>query len=325
MIQPKVTVFIPTYNGEKYLDKILEKIFKQEVNFDYEVLIIDSGSKDKTLEIIKRYQREHEIRLEQIEKKDFGHGKTRNYAAQIAKGEFIVYLSHDAVPADKHWLYEMIKPFELHEKIMGVTGLQKPRPKCVPLLKYEIRSVFQNLGPESGTTVFYKDDFMKNPVFYDKVTFYSDVNSAARREFLINTIPYRDVPYSEDQLFGRDLIEAGYFKAYASRGRVIHSNDLSLGEYKHRMFDEVVGLRRIGQKVILPSFKGRIKLIVFGIMKDSYHTLCDREFSLKRKIYWLIVNPFYHFEKWRGVRLGVRFKLDDDLSFEKYSLERKRK
>lgn len=325
MSSPKATVVIPTYNGEKYLDKLLKRVFQQEVDFDFDVFVIDSTSKDGTVEIVQRYLKEHDnMRYEQIPTKEFGHGKTRNYAAQVSKGEYIVYLSQDAIPANKRWLYEITKPFELNEKIVGVVGKQTPRAKCVPLLKYEIRTVFKNLGSDASTSISYKDTFMKDPVFSDVVTFYSDVNSAARREFLVNVIPYRDVPYAEDQLFGRDIIAAGYLKAYASRGNVIHSNDVTLFEYKHRTFDEVVGLRRIETKLDYPSLKSVIKRVVFGSLKDAYRTVWDKQYSFKRKVFWLLVNPFYHIAKWRGYRMAMKLDLNDDQIFSKHSLEAKR-
>lgn len=321
----KATVIIPTYNGEKYLDKLLKMVFKQEVDFDFDVFVIDSTSKDGTVGIIKKHLKEHNnMSFEQIPTVDFGHGKTRNYAAKKAAGEYVVFLSQDAIPSNKKWLYEITKPFEMNEKIVGVVGKQTPRPKCVPLLKYEIRSVFKNLGSDASTAISYKDSFLKDPVFKDAVTFYSDVNSAARRDFLVNVIPYRDVPYAEDQLFARDIIEAGYWKAYAPRGNVVHSNDISLSEYKHRTFDEVVGLRRIETEVDYPSLKSVAKRVIFGSLKDAYRTLWDNQYSLKRKVFWLFVNPFYHIEKWRGYRTALRFDLDDDLIFTKHSLEAKR-
>jgi glycosyltransferase involved in cell wall biosynthesis len=44
----KATVFIPTYNGEKYIGQILDALFVQKVDYEYDVLIIDSGSRDNT-------------------------------------------------------------------------------------------------------------------------------------------------------------------------------------------------------------------------------------------------------------------------------------
>lgn len=321
----KATVFIPTYNGEKYLKSILRTVFKQEVDFQYEVLIIDSGSRDGTLDIIEPFRKKHQnLRLIQIPNSEYGHGKTRDQAAHLAKGEIVVYLSHDAVPSNNQWLYEIVKPFEINDKIAGVVGRQAPRHKCVPLLKYEINAVFRNLGSEWGTTIFYKDSFVKKQAVYDHISFYSDANSAARRDYLTTILPYKDVPYAEDQLLGRDIIDAGYFKAYAARAMVLHSNDLRLSEYKKRTYDEIIGLRKVGIVVKPPSRKAVLKMGVMGIIKDAVKTVLDKQYSLKRKLFWLVMNPFYHIEKWRGVRLATLVDLKDIDSTEKYSLEKMR-
>jgi rhamnosyltransferase len=321
----KATIFIPTWQAEPYLNDILRSIFRQKVEFEYEVLIFDTSSTDKTPQIIEKYKKKHDnLRSKTITKAEFGHGKTRNEAAHEANGEIVVYLSHDAIPAHDYWLHEIVAPFDISPKIIGVTGKQIPRHKCVPLQKYEIRSAFHNLGPDFGTTVFYKDSFMKNPIYNDSVTFYSDVNSAARRSYLTGTLPYRDVPYSEDQLFGKDIINAGLYKVYAARASVVHSNDLTLNEYKHRMFDEIIGLRKIGADIKTPSIKSIVKMTVFGVIKDAIRTVRDNEYSLKRKLFWLAVNPLYHVEKWRGIRLAARAELTDIEMFDKHSLEMKR-
>ena len=321
----KATVFIPTWFGEQYLDEVLKAVFRQKVPFNFEVLIYDTSSKDSTPEIIKKYAKKHaNFRHKTITKEEFGHGKTRNAAAHDAKGEIVVYISQDVTPAHNRWLYEITKPFELNENIVGVIGKQDPRPHCFPLLKSEIRKTFNGFGPDYGTTLFYNDDFIKDQSTYDAVCFYSDVNSAARKSFLVGKIPYQDVPYAEDQLFGRDVIGAGYQKAYAPRANVVHSNDMTLGEYKHRMFDETMGLRKIGIPVPVPGKRAIIKMVSRGIVRDTINILRDGQYSKKRKLYWLILNPLYHIEKWRGVRLATLTDMEDDSSMSKYSLESRR-
>lgn len=321
----KATVFIPTYNGDKYLAEILKAIYKQKANFAFEVLIIDSGSKDKTLEIIHKLQKKHSsLRLHQIPNSEFGHGRTRNVAAHMANGEVVVYLSHDATPAHDRWLYEMVRPFEINDKIVGVMGKQIPRGHCIPMLKSEIHGVFGGFGPDFGTTIFYKDTFVKNQGIRDAISFYSDVNSAARKDYLTGKFPYADVPYAEDHLFGRDVINAGYYKVYAARGSVIHSNDLRLREYKHRMFDETLGLIRIGGKPQTPSRKDVLKLVVRGTIRDTRNILRDRDYSSKRKLYWLAVNPLFHVEKWRGVRTAGLAGLKDTEVADSWSLEKQK-
>ena len=85
--KPTATVFIPTYNGSEYLVQLLDAVLSQK-NVSFEVLIIDSGSKDDTLSIIKKYSA---VKLHQIPNSEFGHGKTRNLAAKMSRGELIIY------------------------------------------------------------------------------------------------------------------------------------------------------------------------------------------------------------------------------------------
>ena len=141
------------------------------------------------------------------------------------------------------------------------------------------------------------------------VTFYSDVNSAARRSVLTGEIPYRDVSYAEDQLLGRDVIDAGYIKAYAPRAVVWHSNEMTILEYDDRMFEETQGLREVGIDVALPSIPTVAKLVVGGVLRDAVRLVRDREVTTKRKLHGLLVNPAYHVQRWRGVRRGVRSAL----------------
>jgi rhamnosyltransferase len=91
-----VTVAVLTFNAEDYLKSLIEAVFGQKTKRSIELLIIDSGSSDKTLEIIKDYPK---IRLHQIPNSEFGHGPTRNLAVEMAKGEYVLFLTHDAIPA----------------------------------------------------------------------------------------------------------------------------------------------------------------------------------------------------------------------------------
>lgn len=320
--QPRATVAILTYNGEMYLERILIEVLAQELDGTIEVLVLDSGSTDSTLDIVRRYPT---VRLHEIPNAEFGHGKTRNLAAQLANGEFVAYLTHDAIPASRQWLRELLEPFRLDDRIVAVMGKQIPRAGCFPLLKYEIRGVFAGFGPDFGTSVFYKDDFVQSEGVLNAISFYSDVNSAARRDFLLHTIPYRDVRYAEDQLFGKDLIEAGYRKAYAGRAAVEHSNDLTLSEYGKRIFDETIGLRQIGFPIPAMTRGAQLRLTARGIAGDTLRILRDPDFSWKRRLYWLAVNPRYQVRKWASYRPSTLVDLSDGAAIRSGSLEHSRK
>lgn len=300
--EPAASVTILTFNGERYLEDILVAVEGQRLDGEFEILVIDSGSTDRTLDIVAAHP---QVRLHTIPNREFGHGRTRNLAAHLARGRVVVYLTHDAVPAHDRWLYEMLKPFELNDRVAAVMGKQVARPWCFPLLKYEIRSVFAGFGPDFGTALFYEDDFVTSEGVRNAVTFHSDVNAAALRDVLTGPVPYRDVSYAEDQLLGRDLIAAGYLKAYAPRGVVVHSNDLTLREYDDRMVDETRGLREVGIDVAVPSVSVVARMVARGVVRDQVSILRDREYSLLRKAYWSLLNPAYHLQKWRGVRRGA--------------------
>lgn len=319
---PVATVAILTYNGETYLRGILEMAVAQEIDGEVEVLVIDSGSTDSTLQIVADFPM---VRLHQIENSEFGHGKTRNLAARIASGEFIAFLTHDAIPTNTSWLRELVAPFDIDERIVAVMGKQIPRARAFPLQKYEIYGVFAQFGPDFGTSIFYNDDFVRDAGTLGAITFYSDVNSAARRAFLVDTIPYRDVRYAEDQMFGQDLIAAGYRKAYAPRAAVEHSNDLTLSEYGARIFDETVGLRQIGTDVPTMTATQTVRRVIRSSLGDSARIARDGGYSWKRKLYWFVVNPAFQARKWSSYRKAARVDLENSDEIKAGSLEHQRK
>ena len=299
---PSVTVTVLTYNGDRYLDDILTAIEAQQYHGAVDVLVIDSGSTDGTLGIVAAHPT---VRLHEIPNSEFGHGKTRDLAANLATGDIVAYLTHDAIPASPHWLSALVAPMADDERIVAVLGSQLPRPGCHPMLKYEIRSVFASLGPTTGTTVFRDDGRFASRGELEAAAFYSDVNAAARRDVLTGPVPYRHVSYAEDQMFGRDLLDAGFRKAYAPTAAVIHSNDLSVAEAYDRAIDEVVGVRKIGTVVPVLRRRDVARLAVRGSLLDGARILTDREFGIRSKAKWFFVNPAYQWSKWRGQRVGT--------------------
>lgn len=303
---PSVTVSVLTWNGERYLEALLSAVRDQEYAGVVEVLVIDSGSTDGTLGIISAHP---EVRLHQIPNSEFGHGKTRNLVAQLATGDIVVYLTHDAVPAGPQWLSRLVAPFIDDDRIVAVLGKQVPRRGCVPILKYDIERVFERLGPDYGHTVFYDDGTLTDPTAREAAGFYSDANSAARRSVLVGAIPYRDVAYAEDQQFGRDVIDAGLRKAYAPGAAVEHSNDLTLRESGQRIFDEITGLRRLGTHIPPLSMRGALTQAVKWSAADAGSIVTDRGLTAAQKLAWLCANPVWHLVKWTNFRKGTRAAL----------------
>jgi rhamnosyltransferase len=322
-----VTVFIPTFNGQTYLDRLLVAVENQDFAGTCEILIIDSGSTDATLEIIRRHPL---VRLVEISQSEFGHGRTRNHAAQLARGAYIAYLSHDAIPANKQWLTQLLAPLmpvtagvseALVPQCVAVFGKQVARDHCFPSLAYEIEGVFRACGPDDGPTLVWAGTAGVSSLSAAQL-FYSDVNSATRTDLLRGKIPYRDLDYSEDLAFARDVLEAGFAKAYQPLAIVEHSNDVSLAEYGPRVFDETLGRRRTGAEVRLLSPLGVAARYVRDVARTTVRMLRDDRYTAGQKRRWFIDNPRYLAKKWMNIRRGSRVNLADTSAIARYSLEK---
>jgi rhamnosyltransferase len=312
-----VTVVIPTLNGERYLADVLDAIAGQDFAGVVETLIIDSGSTDATLDVVRARPT---VRLHEIPNEEFGHGRTRNLGARLARGRIIVFLTQDATPAASDWLQALVAPLE-EPGVEAVVGRQIPRRHAFPLQKYDIERVFAAQGPADAPTIV--EAAGRSGAELDDAAFYSDVNSATHRAFLLETVPFRDVPYSEDYAFARDVLEAGYRKAYAPGGAVWHSNDMGVHEYAARMFDETLGLRRLGLPAPRLSLVGSLLRAVKWSLVDSVQIVRDPEYSLGERLRWLAVNPAYHFARWNGLYHGGHVDLDDDAAIARRSWERR--
>lgn len=321
MKQAIVTIVIPTYNGDDYLADVLDAIEGQRYAGELQVLVVDSGSTDRTLDIIATHP---DVELIQIPNSEFGHGRTRAMAARRSRGDVIVYLTQDAVPVGEAWLAELVAPFELDARIGLVTGRQQPRARAFPLQRYEIIGVFDRLGPRDGITVYGAGATELTGASLDVAAFHSDVNGAVRASAL-REVPFRDVPYSEDQLLGRDMLAAGWRKAYAGRASVEHSNDLTWKEYGPRIFDETVGLRRIGTPIPPLGRSAQLRLVMRGVLGDSLRIARDGFYGRRAKLAWLVKNPSYHFRKWSAYRRATLVALEDRDAIDRGSLESSRR
>jgi rhamnosyltransferase len=319
-----ISVFIPTYNGEKYIAESIEAILHQELPSGYslELLIIDSGSKDNTVNIIKENYLD-KLTFIEIPNEEYGHGKTRQRAAEMAKGDFILFLSQDATPSHYRWIKSMIEPFYLSDKVGCVFGRQIPRIDAVPTIKREVSTVFGQFGAPDAITLHREKSLVDNQTVNALNTFFSDVNSAIRKD-LVKIIPFRDVKYAEDQALAEDMQNAGYLKAYSVQGSVWHSNEYSVKEFHLRKFDEYIGLQESVNYTLAPSLKSLLLGWIRPTLEDWKFIRRDGEYSRKRKLKYAILSVGYNIASGRGKYHAAKY-INDPLRREKLSLEQSRK
>jgi rhamnosyltransferase len=298
---PRVTVAIPTFNGEALLGDLLTQVFSQETDFTFEVIVADSGSTDGTLPIISAFPA---VKLIQIPNEEFGHGSTRNLLVSNAQGEIVVFLTQDSVPASCHWLSEMIRPFdEIGPQLGAAFGKQVPRPDCCPTVKRDVLAAFEGFGADHGITIqAWRPDLAQSE--QDALGFLSNVNSAARRSVL-EEIPFEDIRYAEDQAFGRSVIKAGYLKAYVPKAAVLHSHSFGPRDYFRRMIDEFYGLREsVGYTADVTRSQVAFSWIC-PASQDMRFLLRDDSYSRRVKLRWAARVPFYSVGRLAAMRMAA--------------------
>ena len=91
---PKVSVIVPIYNVEKYLEKCINSLLSQTLE-DIQIILVNDGSKDNSGNIAKEYEKNNKDRVIYVEKENGGLSDARNYGLKYANGDFIAFLDSD--------------------------------------------------------------------------------------------------------------------------------------------------------------------------------------------------------------------------------------
>ena len=119
----KASIIIRSKNEERCIGEVLQQVVTQELADPYEVIVLDSGSQDRTLDIVRRFP----VQVERVQPEKFTFGYALNYGAALARGEYIIFLSAHCAPCHHLWLWELIAPLESDATLAATYGQQKPR------------------------------------------------------------------------------------------------------------------------------------------------------------------------------------------------------
>jgi len=229
-----VSVAIPVLDGGTLLTQVLAAVRAQRVDRPVELVVADSGSRDGSRELALRLG----ARVVDVER--YSHGGTRNLLMQRSRGAHVAFLTQDAVPADGHWLARLLTGFELASDVALAYGPYRARPGAPVAVARELAGWFASLAPDGEPRL----DRSSSPRGPSPETFFTDANGAVAR-WAWERVPFRPVPYGEDQALALDMLRAGYAKAFLPDAAVVHSHTYGVVAQFRRSFDEWRGLREV--------------------------------------------------------------------------------
>jgi rhamnosyltransferase len=230
---PSASLVIPTLNARRYLPELFAALARQEPAPPAEVILVESGSRDGTVEHVAGMAG---VRVVPIAR--FTHGGSRNVGVRESRGEFVAFLSQDALPADGRWLAELLAPFA-DPDVAATFSRQTPRPDASPMERHFLETHFP-----PGEPVVMRHRGSGEPLFQRDV-FFSNVSAAVRRADALRFPFDEKIIMSEDQQLARDLLLAGRAVVYAPASVVLHSHNYSLRQAFERYFDSVYSLTQI--------------------------------------------------------------------------------
>ncbi len=235
--EPRVSLFVPTWNAGPEFPEILERMLAQELDRPFEVIVIDSGSTDGTLEHLERQP----VRLSRIPNREFDHGLTRNRGIELARGEIVVLATQDARPVDGTWMQRLVDCFDDPE-VAGAFGRQLPRPDASPMVRYRLDMWVAGTDEPKVQQVANVAEFEAlAPLERLRVAAFDNVSSAVRKSVMAEH-PFKKRKFGEDIDWAKRVILAGYKLVFEPRSKVVHSHNYSAWRTLKRIYGDHANL-----------------------------------------------------------------------------------
>lgn len=275
---PTCSIVIRTLNEARYLGDVLDAIARQTYPAPCrEVVIVDSGSTDRTLEIAQA----RGCRVVRISREQFSFGRSLNVGCDAARGEHLVFISGHCVPSDVDWLWELLRP--LHDEDVAVVyGRQVGGPET----KFSEHCLFEKYFPASVSDAHQAPFFCNN------------ANSAFRRADWAAHRFDEALTGLEDMHLARTLWQKGRKIIYAPRACVFHYHHEKWRQVLRRYQREAIALRGIMPEIHV-HWHDALRYFLAGVLGDSARALSQREF-FRRFAEILAFRYCQYYGAWRG-------------------------
>ena len=300
----KVDVIIPAYHPGKEFATLIKRLEKQSVSI-HRIIVMNTEESmwNKEWEKLSDAMEVHHLT-----KEEFDHGGTRARAAELSDADVMVFMTQDAMPADRELLAELLKALDQEENIAAAYARQLPNAECSFVERYT-----RAFNYPDTSLVKTKADLDKYGI---KTFFCSNVCAAYKKDIYEKQGGFvRRTIFNEDMIYAGGLIQAGYGIVYAAEARVIHSHNYSCMQQFHRNFDlgvsqaehpeifegvpsEGEGMRLVKKTLAYLIHSGRIWLIPGFVLQCAGKYagyLAGKKFRKlpKKFILWCTMSPNY--------------------------------
>jgi rhamnosyltransferase len=251
---PRVSILLPTLNGARDLARLLPALARQELAGGFELRALDSQSDDGSRALLEQAG----AVVTTIARADFRHGDARNRLARDARGEVLVFLSQDALPADERFLAELVGAFE-DPLVAGAFSRILPHADDDPLTARTVLA-----APEASDVPRTWERAL------DGIPPFNTVASAIRRA-VFATLPFPDVAFAEDQAWAARALAAGHAIRFVPASVVLHAHRYSPGTAFERYRVDAAFHRRVHGARIRPSLASVARGIAYEVREDWRH------------------------------------------------------
>lgn len=266
---PDVSILLLTRNGAATVHDVLEQVRAQTTDLRTEIVAVDSGSTDGTVEVLKKLG----ARVVTISPAEFNHGATRNFGIRETRGRFIVLLVQDAIPADGRWLAELVTPLLVDETLAGTYSRQIPRPDASALTRFYLERWIAASEAPRTVRLRSRDAYdALTPVDKFLTCIFDDVCSCVRRDVWLKQ-PFTPARIAEDLQWARDVLLAGYGIAFVPSSAVVHSHDRPARYELMRTYAVHQRLRELFGMATIPTAGALVRSMAATLVTHLRHAL----------------------------------------------------
>lgn len=277
------TIIIRTFNEERHIGKLIDGIFKQEIDkksICLEIIVVDSGSTDSTISIAKSKG----AIIVHMPKEDFSFGRALNLGCEIAKGEILLFASAHVYPVYSDWISRMIEPF-IDENVALVYGRQIGDENT----HFSEHQIFSKWFPSISN--------------YNQLTpFCNNANCAIQKKMWQKLKYDEQITGLEDLAWASKIMKEGFKIVYLAEAVIVHVHEETPLKIKNRYLREAIAFKNIYPKVHV-GLIDFLRLTIYNIISDSYFAIRKRCFTSEFKN--IIV---FRFMQFYGTYLGHKQK-----------------